>query len=183
MGSHRLPKEVDLTAEDLRAVVEFALTAARSVLPLYVEACPDSPMPQAALNAAQRFVDGEPRSNLQRRTAVDAHRAAKAAPTTAASRAAYAAGDAAAAAYLHPLPKATQVGHILRASAYAAAAVEADGSAADAERFIAAEIARMPAAVLDVLRRYPPAPKGKTRVAQLMFLLDATLRPEVFPEP
>jgi hypothetical protein len=30
--------------------------------------------------------------------------------------------------------------------------------------------------LIDVLRRYPPAPTGKHRVAQLMTTLDASLR-------
>ena len=55
---------------------------------------------------------------------MEAHRAAKTATGEAAQQAALAAGAAAAAAYLHPLAKSTQVGHILRAAACAARAAE-----------------------------------------------------------
>ncbi|SFM97571.1 hypothetical protein SAMN05216207_1005239 [Pseudonocardia ammonioxydans] len=100
------------------------------------------------------------------------------AAVTAAAHAAHAAGDAAAAAYLHPLAQATQVGHILRAAAHAARATEV--AAGDAPRVgdEHLERARLRATpeLVDVLRRYPPAPSGRSRVAALMSALDTALR-------
>ncbi|RQX21986.1 exonuclease SbcC, partial [Micromonospora chalcea] len=82
------------------------------------------------------------------------------------------------AAYLHPIAKATQVGHILRAAANAArvAELEAGGdeivgvAALDRYRQLATPV------LVDVLRRYPPVTGGGSRVARLMSALDHDLR-------
>lgn len=134
--------------------------------------------PRNAVSAAWTFVNGAPRSNLQRVASLDAHRAAKEASSEAARRAVQAAGDAAAAAYLHPLAKSTQVGHILRAAANAARVAElgaGDGPAAG-EHAIERALDRATPALIDILLRYPAAPVGKSRVAQLMTTLDSQLR-------
>ena len=101
-----------------------------------------------------------------------------------------AAGDAAAAAYLHPLANATQVRHILGSAAHAARAAElARGDdPVVAEYVITAAAKRATPVVLDVLSRYPRAPKGRTRVAVLMERLDSLLRdppptPRVVDDP
>nr|WP_233197133.1 hypothetical protein [Cryobacterium sp. N21] len=111
-------------------------------------------------------------------TALDAHRAAKDVAGTAGEHAARAAGDAAAAAYLHPLAKATQVGHILRSAASAARAAElsAGDDPAEGETLIERARRRATPALIDVLSRYPLAPAGKSRVAYLMKALDTSLR-------
>lgn len=69
----------------------------------------------------------------------------------------YAAGAAAAAAYLHPLANATQVRHILGAAAHAARAAElARGDdPVVAEYVVDAAAKRMSPHVRDVLARYP----------------------------
>jgi Imm-5 like putative immunity protein len=102
-----------------------------------------------------------------------------------ASGAARAAGDAARAAmaaagsaYLHPLPDAHQVKHILGAAAYAARAAEllaGDDRAVGAARIQHAHRRAIPA-VVAVLRRYPAAPPGGGRVGELMRDLDVALR-------
>ncbi|MFM6850176.1 MAG: putative immunity protein, partial [Terrabacter sp.] len=112
--------DFDLSMDELRAVTAYAVACAEPMLVLFRREHPDDPRPEAALTAARTFADGAPRSNLQRRAATDAHRAAREAASEAAAHAATAAGDAAAAAYLHPLAKATQVRHILGAAAHAA---------------------------------------------------------------
>lgn len=113
----------------------------------------------------------------QRVTALDAHRAAKAAVTAPAKHAAAAAGDTAAAAYLHPFAEADQVGHILRAAAHAACAAEAAaGDPGVGLRRVEEAAERATPALVAVLRRYPSAPTGKSRVSILMKLLEATLR-------
>ncbi|HET7799814.1 MAG TPA: NAD(+)--rifampin ADP-ribosyltransferase [Humibacillus xanthopallidus] len=179
-----------LTTEELRAVAAYAVSCAKPVLVIFQKAHPDDPRPAAALEAARVFADGAPRSRLQRAAATDAHRAARDADTEPARHAANAAGDAAAAAYLHPLAKATQVRHILGAAAHAARAAElARGDdPVVAEYVVTAAAKRATPLVLDVLSRYPRAPKGRTRVAVLMTRLDSLLRdptpaPRVVDDP
>ena len=164
--------------DELRAVVRFAVACAEPSLVLFSRACPADSRPASALEAARAFSGGAARSRLQRTAAADAHRAANEAPTQAARYAAYAAGDAAAAAYLHPLAKATQVRHSLGAAAHAArAAAAARGDdPVVAEYVITAAAKRADAIVLDVLGRYPRAPRGQSRVAVLMRRLDGMLR-------
>jgi hypothetical protein len=167
----------ELSLDELREVTRFALASAEEVLAAYEAAVPDDNRPRAALAAARQFAEGGPRSAQQRVTALAAHRAAKGAPTESASSAASAAGDAAASAYLHPFAKANQVGHILRASAHAAHVHElVSGEAQDAERSLGQARQRATPLLLEVLRRYPPAHSGRTRVAGLMKQLDAELR-------
>jgi Rifampin ADP-ribosyl transferase len=182
--------DFELTTDELRAVVRYAVACAEPALVLFLKTSPDDPRPVDALQAARVFVDGAPRSRLQRTAAADAHRAAKEAPTEAARHAADAAGDAAAAAYLHPLAKATQVRHILGAATHAARAAElARGDdPVVAEYVLTAAAKRATPVVHDVLARYPRAPRGRSRVALLLQRLDSLLRdpppaPRVVDDP
>ena len=182
--------DFELTTDELRAIAGYAVACAEPALVIFQKARPDDPRPAAALEAARVFAEGAPRSRLQRTAAADAHRAARDATTDAARHAASAAGDAAAAAYLHPLAKATQVRHILGSAAHAARAAElARGDdPVVAEYVITAAAKRATPVVLDVLARYPRAPKGRTRVAVLMQRLDSLLRdppptPRVVDDP
>lgn len=170
--------DFELTMEELRIVVRYVVKSAEDVLPAFEEAVPDDPRPRAAVDAAWEFANGARRTKLQRVTALDAHRAAKEAPTETARLAARAAGDAAAAAYLHPIAKATQVGHILRGAACAARVAElsAGGDPAVGDELIEQARRRATPVLVDVLVRYPLAPKGRSRVAHLMSTLDALLR-------
>lgn len=176
--------------DELRAIAAYAVACAEPVLVVFQKACPDDPRPAAALGAGRVFAGGAPRSSLQRRAATDAHHAARDAPTEAARHVASAAGCAAAAAYLHPLARATQVRHILGSAAHAARAAElARGEdPVVAEYVITAAAGRATPVVLDVLTRYPRAPKGRSRVAVLLERLDILLRdppppPRVVDDP
>jgi hypothetical protein len=115
---------------------------------------------------------------LQRVTSLDAHRAAKEATSESARLAARSAGDAASAAYLHPLAQSTQVGHILRAAASAAriAELNTDGDPDAAGRLIERARQRATPGLVQVLCRYPSPAAGRSRVAQLMCTLDSALR-------
>ena len=182
--------DFELTTDELRAVAAYAVACAEPALVIFQKAHPDDPRPAAALQAARVFAEGAPRSRLQRTAAADAHRAARDAATEPARHAASAAGDAAAAAYLHPLAKATQVRHILGSAAHAARAAElARGDdPVVAEYVITAAAKRATPVVLDVLARYPRAPKGRNRIAVLMQRLDSLLRdppptPRVVDDP
>ena len=170
--------EFDVSMGELRAVARFAAQCAQPTLSLFERDCPDDSRPAEAISAALAFADGAPRSKLQRTTAVAAHRAGREAPTEQARHAALAAGDAAAAAYLHPLAKATQVRHILGAAAHAARAGELSrgDDAVVGEYMLDSARRRATPTVLQVLSRYPRAPRGRTRVAELMQRLDSLLR-------
>ena len=115
--------DFELSTDELRAVARFAVESAEAVLPAFEAVHPDDPRPRRAIEAAWAR-RRRPADNRQRVASLDAHRAAASAATEAARLAARAAGDAAAAAYLHPLARATQVGHILRAAALAARVTE-----------------------------------------------------------
>lgn len=167
--------DVVLTTDDLRTVVRFAADCARGLLPEFEAVVPEDPRPREAIAAAQAFADGADRSNRQRATAVAAHRAARNAPTEPAQLAALACGDAAAAAYLHPIARATQVGHILRAAACAARVAELRTGAASGEA-VRALARRATPPLVEILGRYPAAPSGRTRVAELMSALDTAIR-------
>ncbi|HYO86048.1 MAG TPA: NAD(+)--rifampin ADP-ribosyltransferase [Dermatophilaceae bacterium] len=170
--------DFELTIGELRAVTGYTVACAEPALVIFDKDRPDDPRPAAALHAGRVFAQGAPRSRLQRAAATDAHRAARDTTTEAASHAATAAGAAAAAAYLHPLAKATQVRHILGAAAHAARAAElARGDdPVVAEYVITAAARRATPEVLDVLTRYPRAPKGRAGVAILVERLDGMLR-------
>ncbi|MGH3349388.1 MAG: putative immunity protein [Nocardioides sp.] len=170
--------DFELTTDELRVVARYVAETAAEVLPVFETACPGDPRPRLALDAAWEFVGGARRTKLQRVTSLDAHRAAKAAPSEAARLAARSAGDAASAAYLHPLADATQVGHILRAAASAAriAELEASGDPSSALRSLDRAVGRATPVLVDVLGRYPSAPAGRSRDAELMGLIDRRLR-------
>ncbi|MFD4324231.1 putative immunity protein [Nocardioides sp. NPDC058538] len=173
--------DFELTTDELRVVARYVAETAAEVLPLFEAACPDDPRPRLALDAAWEFVGGARRTKLQRVTSLDAHRAAAEAPTEAARLAARSAGDAASAAYLHPLASADQVGHILRAAASVAriAEIEAPGDPGAALVSVDRAVARAVPELIGVLVRYPEVPVGRSRVADLMRMLDARLRGEL----
>lgn len=170
--------DFELTHDELRVVARYVAESAHEVLSRFEAVRPDDPRPRAALDAAWEFIGGARRTKLQRITSMDAHRAAADAPTEVARLAAQAAGDAAAAAYLHPIAKAHQVGHILRAAANAAriAEIEAGDDPAVGHEMIEKARLRATPVLIDVLCRYPTAPTSRSRAAQLMAVLDTALR-------
>lgn len=172
------PGDFELTMTELREITRYAAESAAQVRDIFRRAHPEDPRVGAAIAVAWEFVSGGPRNRRRRSASREAHRAAKDATTEAARLAARAAADAASAAYLHPIAKAHQVGHILRAAACAARIAEVnsgDDSAAGA-RAIEDATARATPVLIEVLTRYPPAPVGKNRVDQLMSALDTSLR-------
>ncbi len=172
---------VPLSLVELRAVAAYAAAGARPGLEIFERGRPGDARPRAAVEAAQAFADGAPRSKLLRDAAWAALAAAREAAEAgqgAAGEAARAAMAAAGAAFLHPLAKATQVKHILGATAHAARAaeLEAGGDPAVGSMQAARAAALASRTVIEVLRRYPPAPSGGGRVGDLTRQLDAALR-------
>lgn len=184
-STHTVSGDFDLTMDELRAVARYVVRHAEDVLPVFEQAVPGDPRPRAAIDAAWTFINGANRTRSQRVTSLDAHRAARSAPSEAARLAARSAGDAASAAYLHPIGRASQVGHILRASASAARVgeLEAGGDPAIGDALLERSRQRATPALIDVLRRYPAAAIGGSRVARLMSTLDHSLRRASDPMP
>ncbi|MEI7771146.1 MAG: putative immunity protein [Chloroflexales bacterium] len=172
------PHTVALSMQDLRVVARYAAVSAQEALAIFEAHSPDDRRPRLAIAAAWAFAEGAARTKLQRTSALASHQAAREATTEAAREAARAAGHAAAAAYLHPLARATQVKHILGAAAHAARAAEltAGGDQRVGAEHIAQARQRATPELVAVLRRYPAAPAGGNRVAQLMCALDTALR-------
>ena len=172
---------MELSRSELREVAGYAVACARPALAIFERECADDRRPRAAIDAAQTFAEGAQRTDALRDSAWAAHRAAqdaRDAGQAAASEAARAAGHAVGAAFLHPLPRATQVKHILGSAAYAARAFElsaGDNSAVGLDQLAESRILAPPV-VVDVLRRYPSAPSGGGRVGELIRILDASLR-------
>jgi hypothetical protein len=155
---------INLSVDDLRAVAHYSAERAQEVLPIFEAAHPGDRRPRAAVEAAWIFAEGAQRTTLQRKSALAAHAAAREASTESARDAARAAGHAAAAAYLHPIAKSTQVRHILGAAAHAARAAEL--AAGNDRRVGAAQIERAreraTPALVAVLLRYPAAQQRGT---------------------
>lgn len=116
--------EVELSLQDLRVVARYAAESAQDALSIFEETHPGDRRPRVAVEATWTFAEGAKRTKLQQTSALAAHKAAQEAMTEAARDAARATGHAAAAAYLHPLARSTQVKHILGAAAHAARAAE-----------------------------------------------------------
>ena len=148
-----------LSWSELRKVAGYAAACARPALAIFESERPHDRRPRAAVDAAQAFADGGERTRALRDSGWAAHPAAQEARDAgqaAASDAARAAGHAVGAAFLHPLPTATQVKHILGSAAYAARAFElsaGDNPAVGAHHIAQSRIIA-PHVVVDVLRRY-----------------------------
>jgi Imm-5 like putative immunity protein len=172
---------IQLSLAELREVAGYAAACARPALAIFERERPDDRRPRAAIDAAQAFADGAERSKALRDGAWAAQRAAQETRDTgqaAASDAARAALGAAGAAFLHPLANATQVKHILGSAAHAARAFElsaGDDPTVGADHIAQSRVLAHPI-VVDVLRRYPVAPRGGGRVGELIRQLDASLR-------
>jgi hypothetical protein len=170
--------DFDLAMDELRVVARYVVQHAEDVRPVFENAVPGDPRPRAAIEASWAFINGARRTKWQRVASLDAHRAARTAPSEEARLAARSAGDAASAAYLHPIARAGQVGHILRAAASAARIGElaAGDDPVAGNALLERSLHRATPALIDVLRRYPPAIGGRSRVARLMSALDQALR-------
>ncbi len=167
-----------VTMDELRAVARFVTGSAEDVLPVFEGAVHHDKRPRMAIDAAWEFINGADRTKRLRVASLDAHRAAAEVTTEGPRLAARCAGDAASAAFLHPIRKATQVGHILRPAASAAriAELRAGNDPSAAAKSIERARSRATPVVIDVLSRYPNAPVAKSRVANLMIELDYALR-------
>lgn len=170
-----------LAETDIRVVVSFAVACAKPALDIFEVYYPEDLRPREAIKAAEVFAQGAPRSQSLRDKAWAAQRAAtraRDAGEDAASHAAYAAMAAAGSAFLHPLSQAAQVKHIIGAAGHAARVRELLrplGPADGLDDFRNVRPLASPA-LIDILKRYPPAPAGGGRVGALIRQLDTSLR-------
>ncbi|MDX1934441.1 MAG: hypothetical protein SFU56_17715 [Capsulimonadales bacterium] len=172
--------EMRLEEEELRQVTLYAVICARPVLPIFEAIRPQDVRPRDALAGAEAFAGGQRRTAALRASAWAARAAAREVDRESAAHAAYAAGHAAAAAFLHPIASPHQVKHILGAAIHQALAFER-GTPEDEESVHerlrwAASLAN--ATVRDVLQRFPPPDPGRGRFGRLLSDLDAQLRDE-----
>ena len=175
--------QIELSLNEIRAVAGYAAACARPALAIFESEFPDDNRPGIAIEVAQDFAEGAARTKTIRDNAWAVQRAAheaRVAGKTAASEAARAALAACGAAFLHPLPKATQVKHILGSAGHAARAFELSaGENTTGSAHLERACALANPTVIAVLRRYPEAPAGGGRVGELIRQLDASLRPMV----
>jgi hypothetical protein len=94
--------DFELTMDELRVAARFVAESAQELVPVFEEAVPGDRRPCAAVGAAWGVHQRREWTKLQRVTS----------NTEAARLAARSAGDAASAAYLHLIAKASQVGQI-----------------------------------------------------------------------
>jgi hypothetical protein len=133
------------------------------------------PRPREAIDGIREFAAGGKRAARLRTLACAAHAAARDTGDPAAA--------AAASAYTHPLADVRQTGHIVGPAAYAALALELDrgGNPDIGEAEVSRAVAQAPPEAGDVLRRMPPRSPGKSRLAMLLYRLDAALRAQSPP--
>ncbi|OZD07166.1 hypothetical protein CH275_08360 [Rhodococcus sp. 06-235-1A] len=165
------PAEVELSVDDIRAVVAFAATCARLALPVFEAVHPGDLRPRSAIDGAEAFVETGHRTAELRRLAWDAHKAAREVAESSATDAALAAMHAAGAAFLHPLHSPHQVKHILGSAVHLL--LTDSKTVAEQIEWIQA---RADATVRSVLRRFPPPIAGRTRFGAVMVRLDTELR-------
>lgn len=175
------PKLSELEAFELQEVAQYAAACARLALAIFESRWAGDGRPQAAIQAAEAFASGARRSKVLRDCAWAALRAAREAAeagSAAPSEAARAASAAAGAAFLHPVFSRNQVKHILGAAAHSARALELHhGLAADTLHQRVREMASMASpVVVQVLKRYPPAPTGGGMTGELIRQLNGLLR-------
>jgi hypothetical protein len=173
---------IQLSDAELREVARYAAACARPGLVIFESERAEDERPRAAIESAEAFASGGKRSKRLRDCAWAALRAAhdtSDAGLPAASEAARAALAAAGAAFLHPLPRASQVKHILGAAAHTARALglnAKEGAAAAEGKHIKHAMVLASPMLVRVLKRYPPAPAGGGPVGELIRRLDASLR-------
>jgi hypothetical protein len=167
-----------LSLESLRAIGGWAADCAERALLVYETHAASDTRPRAAIEGIRVFAAGGKRTARLRSLACEANAAAREVGHPAATAAARAAGLAAASAYTHPLADVHQTKHIVGPAAYAALALELDqeGGPSVSEREVQWAIKQAPSEVRQVLLHMPARQKGNSRVATLLYDLDAGFR-------
>jgi hypothetical protein len=167
-----------LPLQSLRALGSWAADCAERALPVYETHANSDSRPRAAIAGIRAFAGGGKRTAQLRSLALSAFSAARATHEPAAAAAARAAGLAASSAYTHPLADIQQTKHIVGPAAYAALALElnqgGDPSIGDHEVMWAIEHVTLE--VRDVLLQMPAREMGRTRLENIMYKIDASIR-------
>jgi hypothetical protein len=181
----RQPRYFDLTLDSLRAIGGWAADCAERALSVYETHADSDPRPRAAIEGIREFAGGGRRTARLRSLAFEANAAAREVGDPAAAAAARAAGLAAASAYTHPLADVHQTKHIVGPAAYAALALEfehgGDPSVGDGE--VRRAIEHAPSEAREVLLQMPARQAGKSRLATLLYELDAGIRARTSSPP
>jgi hypothetical protein len=140
--------------------------------------------PRAAIEGIREFAGGRKRTARLRSLACEANAAAREVGDPAAAAAARAAGLAAASAYTHPLADVHQTKHIVGPAAYAALALEYDhrGDPSIGDGEVRWAIEHAPSEVREVLLQMPARQAGKSRLATILYELDAGIRARNLPQ-
>ena len=176
--TNREPKSIPLSDEERRLLGLWAADCADRVLPLFEAKAPCDARPRQAIEGIRIFAHGGRRTAQLRTVALAALAAAREVGDPIATAAARAAGYAAAIAYIHALATPHQVNHVLGPAVQGALARELaaidDPNAADEELRWAIRYA--PFAVRQIVQRLPGRRPGRSRLAALLYQLDAGLR-------
>jgi len=167
-----------LSLESLRSLGGWAADCAERVLPVYENCANADPRPRAAIEGIRVFAGGGKRTAQLRSLALAAFSAARDAGSPAAAAAARAAGLAASSAYTHPLADVQQTKHIVGPAAYAALALELNqgGDHSIGDNDIIWAIEHVTPEVREVLLQMPAREMGKTRLENLMYKIDVSIR-------
>ncbi len=170
--------EMQFSEDDLRQVTLYAAVCARQSLSIFEAKYPEDCRPREAIEGAEAFAQGDRRTAALRAQAWAAWRAGREVDDPAAADAARAASLAAGAAYLHPLATPHQVKHVLGSAAYQAHAFEvaAGGDQSIGEERLRWAVDHTSPTVREVLRRFPSALAGRSRISALLRELDTELR-------
>lgn len=176
-------KYFTLSLESLRAIGGWAADCAERALPVYETHAGSDSRPRAAIEGIREFAGGGKRAARLRSLASAANAAAREIDDPAATAAARAAGHAAASAYTHPLADVHQTKHIVGPAAYAALALELDrgGDPSVGDGEVRWAIEHAPFEATEVLLQMPAREGGKSRLATILYELDAGIRAREVP--
>ncbi len=174
----RESKYFSLSLESLRALGSWAADCAERALSVYETRADSNSQPRAAIEGIRVFANGGKRTAQLRSLASSAFATAREANDPAVAAAARAAGLAASSAYTHPLVDVQQTKHIVGPAAYAALALELnqDGDHSIGDNEITWAIEHVPPEVRGILLQMPAREIGRTRLENLMYKLDASIR-------
>ena len=167
-----------LTLDSLRSLGGWAADCAERALFIYEKQAGSDARPRAAIEGIRVFASGGKRTAQLRSLSLAAFSAARDAGSPAAIAAARAAGLAASSAYTHPLVDVQQTKHIVGPAAYAALALELDqgGDQSIGDNEIIWAVTHVTSEVREVLLHMPPREMGKTRLENIMYKIDASIR-------
>jgi hypothetical protein len=172
-----------LPLASLRSLGAWAADCAERALPVFEQPAGSDPRPRLAIEGIRIFAGGGKRTASLRSLALAALAAARETDDPAVAAAARAAGLAASSAYTHPLANVQQTKHILGPAAYAALALElargGDHAVGDAQVLWAVE--HVPAEARAILLHMPAREEGRSRLENIMHMLDAGIRSRNMP--